>query len=119
MDFTCFDFDIMTLLIYLNILIAVIILGFPFYFLKKPPRKINSIYGYRTPRSMKDQETWDLANRTWAKNLFKYSVPVVIVQMALWVLYDVGISLFGGCATWLLAIGLAFYETEKRLDELT
>ncbi len=108
----------MELLVILNIIIAFVIIGLPLYFLKRPPKKINGIYGYRTPRSMKNQEAWDLANRTWAKTLFKYSVSVVIVQMALWVLYDVGTSLFGGCAVWLLAIGLAFYETEKRLDDL-
>ena len=26
-----------------------------------PPKKINSLYGYRTPNSMKNQERWDFA----------------------------------------------------------
>jgi uncharacterized membrane protein len=28
-----------------------------------PPKKINHLYGYRTQRSMKNQQTWDYANR--------------------------------------------------------
>ena len=28
-----------------------------------PPKRINSLYGYRTPRSMKDQAHWDFAQR--------------------------------------------------------
>ena len=32
-------------------------------FLAWPPRKINAVVGYRTKRSMVNQETWDFANR--------------------------------------------------------
>lgn len=32
--------------------------------LRFPPKKINSLYGYRTPGSMKNQEHWDFAQRT-------------------------------------------------------
>ncbi len=28
-----------------------------------PPKKINHFYGYRTPRSMRNQDTWDEAQR--------------------------------------------------------
>lgn len=31
--------------------------------LRWPPKKINSFYGYRTPRSMRNQDTWVEANR--------------------------------------------------------
>lgn len=32
-----------------------------FYFF--PPKKINSLYGYRTPKSMMNQEIWNYANK--------------------------------------------------------
>ena len=32
------------------------------FFLKRPPKKINGIYGYRTALSRKSQETWDFAH---------------------------------------------------------
>lgn len=31
--------------------------------LRWPPKKINHVYGYRTPRSMKNMDTWVEANR--------------------------------------------------------
>lgn len=31
--------------------------------LKFPPKQINSLYGYRTARSMKSKEAWNAANR--------------------------------------------------------
>lgn len=39
--------------------------------LKFPPSKINFIYGYRTPRSMKSQERWDFAQRYAARELLR------------------------------------------------
>ena len=36
---------------------------FGWRFLTRPPRRINSFYGYRTARSMKDQQSWDFAHR--------------------------------------------------------
>jgi len=38
-----------------------VILGLALKFI--PPHKINSIYGYRTTRSNKSQETWDYAQK--------------------------------------------------------
>lgn len=32
-------------------------------FLKKPPARINSLYGYRTARSMRSQAAWEFAHR--------------------------------------------------------
>lgn len=41
--------------------IIMVILGLVFKFI--PPHKINSVYGYRTTRSNKSQETWDYAQK--------------------------------------------------------
>ena len=40
---------------------------FGLIFLKKPPKKINMIYGYRTSRSMQNMETWLFANKMLGK----------------------------------------------------
>lgn len=37
---------------------------FGWIFIKHPPKNINSIYGYRTPRSTKNQEVWMFAHKT-------------------------------------------------------
>ncbi|MES9997356.1 SdpI family protein [Desulfovibrio aminophilus] len=39
-----------------------------------PPRSVNGIYGYRTPRSMKNQDTWHEAQRFTADNLTLYGL---------------------------------------------
>lgn len=47
-----------------NLLVPLIMIGFGWRFMKKPPKDINGIYGYRTSMSMKNQDTWDFAHRT-------------------------------------------------------
>lgn len=45
------------------ILVPITALVLGIVFVKKPPRSINSIYGYRTDYSMKNQDTWDFAHK--------------------------------------------------------
>ena len=39
---------------------------------KKPPKEINGLYGYRTPRAMKNEKIWDYAQVYSAKVMMKY-----------------------------------------------
>jgi len=45
----------------------------------RPPQKINSLYGYRTPRSMKNQENWTEANRYSAILLIRSSILMLLL----------------------------------------
>lgn len=47
----------------MNLLIPGTMLGFGLLFQRKPPKTVNSIYGYRTTRSMRNQDTWDYAHK--------------------------------------------------------
>ena len=49
-----------------------------YVFLKYPPKEINSIYGYRTARSMMNMETWAYAHRMCGKIWIKAG-PVLFV----------------------------------------
>ena len=42
-------------------------------FYKFPPKKINAIYGYRTPKAMLNEEIWGFANGIFNKNLLIYA----------------------------------------------
>lgn len=42
-------------------------------FWKFPPKKINNIYGYRTPKAMQNQKIWDFANTTFNQTFLMYS----------------------------------------------
>ena len=61
-----------------------------------PPKEINSLYGYRTTRSMKDQQHWDEGN--------KYSKQFML--NCGWVLLVAGI---------LLSITLNFFNIDPKL----
>lgn len=66
------------------LLIPLIMLYFGWRFQKHPPRNINSLYGYRTTRSMKNQQTWDFAHRVCGKLWFWAGLillPVSLVAM--------------------------------------
>lgn len=47
--------------------LAMIVTGF--LFMKKPPQKINNTFGYRTKRSMKNNDTWRFAHICCGKYL--------------------------------------------------
>ena len=51
----------------MDLLIPAIMVGIGTRFLKHPPKTINALYGYRTARSMKNQETWNFAHETCGK----------------------------------------------------
>ncbi len=42
-------------------------------FWKFPPKKINSLYGYRTPKATQNQQIWDYANSSFNKSLLIYA----------------------------------------------
>lgn len=51
-----------------NCLLApAIMIGFGKYFSKGGPENINSLFGYRTSRSMKNKDTWEFAHKYCGK----------------------------------------------------
>ena len=61
-----------------DLLIPTVMLVFGIRFGKNPPKKINSFFGYRTSRSMKNQQTWFYAHRYLGK-LWKLLAPMLVV----------------------------------------
>jgi uncharacterized membrane protein len=47
------------------------------------PPKINNYYGYRLPSAMKNQQTWDEANRFFASYLVKCSLVIIVGGIAI------------------------------------
>ena len=58
------DWGFWTFMLVCSLLIPLIMIGFGWRFMKKPPKDINGAYGYRTSMSMKNRDTWDFAHRT-------------------------------------------------------
>lgn len=68
----------------IDLIIPLTMFGLGGSFLKKPPKEINSSYGYRTSRSMKNRDTWEFAHHYVGK-LWRMgglvSIPVSIIVM--------------------------------------
>ena len=70
-----------------NLLIPAIMLGAGKLFLKKAPKDINWIFGYRTTMSMKNDDTWAFAHKVagafWWKCGWVTLVVTIIVMLLL------------------------------------
>ncbi len=84
----------------MDLLLPAIMVVFGLRFLKSPPKEINTLYGYRTTRSMKNRDTWDFAHRHIGK-LWRALGLAMLPLSALAMLpawgKDIGtVALFGG-----------------------
>ncbi len=68
----------------MNLLFPLIIIVMGRYFMKKSPKKINSIFSYRTNMSMKNKDTWDFAHKYFGKRWFRLGwllIPISVIPM--------------------------------------
>ncbi len=73
-------------------------------FLKKPPKKINGIYGYRTARSMKNLDTWQFAQKYCGKIFVKYGIIFTILSVILFVSITLSVKTVEDLPTWVANI---------------
>ena len=70
----------------MNLLITFTLIGFGKHFLKKAPKEINGIFGYRTSMSMKNKDTWEFAHKYCGKIWYicgLISLPITVIGMLL------------------------------------
>lgn len=90
-----------------------------FFVLKFPPKKINSLYGYRTSSSMSSQEKWDFAQKYSAHLMVKWG-GILLLSSGLEFVFNVsehqglaiGFCLLGGFIILIVAL------TEKALKKI-
>ncbi|MFA6693184.1 MAG: SdpI family protein, partial [Acholeplasmataceae bacterium] len=51
-----------------SLLIPTVMVVFGVVFMHKTPKKINTIFGYRTKRSMKDEKSWVYAHHSFGRS---------------------------------------------------
>lgn len=61
-------------------------IGFGAYFRRSVPKNINWVFGYRTPRSMKNQDTWIFAHRHIGKHWFRTGWCELVLSVAAMIL---------------------------------
>ncbi len=67
-----------------NFLIPFLMIVFGYFFKNFGAGSINAVFGYRTKRSMKNQNTWDFANSYFARLWIKIGwimLPITILLM--------------------------------------
>lgn len=68
------------------LLIPTTMVGFGLLWQKNPPKKINSVYGYKTTWSMKSKKSWDFAHKYAGKIWIFTGIPMGIISVL--VLYN-------------------------------
>ncbi|PQP83537.1 hypothetical protein C0Q44_02175 [Paenibacillus sp. PCH8] len=84
---------------------------------KKPPKMINGIYGYRTPRAMSNPELWDEAQRYSANLMMQFGVIITIFGIIGFWLTDVRALVLSLVATGFYTFRL-FTRVEGRLKQM-
>jgi uncharacterized membrane protein len=107
-----------------RLLISPALLGVIFYLfaillLRRPPKRINMFYGYRTGRSMLNQDTWDEANRYCALLMRRFGQFSILLGFiaALIVTNFIAMAVVTGIISGGGAILLVF-RTENHLSSL-
>ncbi|KEY19005.1 SdpI family protein [Kaistella antarctica] len=81
-----------------------------------PPKKINSLYGYRTTSSMKNQDRWNFAQRLSAIEMLKLGAFLMLTSLLpLFTNFSNSLSLIIGVSLTLIGLTLLFVKVEKAI----
>ena len=93
------------------------------YFSRSAPGQINMLFGYRTTRSTKNQDTWQFAHHYFGKLWYKMGIGLLVLSVAA-MLPGLGksedaVGTLGGivCAVQLPVMLYAILPTERALKE--
>ena len=105
------------------LLIPLTMIFFGWLLFKRTPKEINYVFGYRTKRSMRNEETWKFANQYFGKAWYLcglLSAPLSLIAMA--IVFEKGtetVGTVGGIITMLQMLSLigAIVPTESELKK--
>ena len=60
-----------------DLLVPLIMIGFGGTFARHAPREINGLFGYRTPRSMCNQDTWTFAHHYSGRLMLRWGLVML------------------------------------------
>lgn len=106
-----------------DMLIPALMAGVGYWFLKRPPKEINPMFGYRTPMSMKNKDTWIFAHKYIGKLWYLFGcafVPITFFVMFLTIGKDTDtVGTVGGilCFVQMIVLLGCIVPTEKALKK--
>ena len=97
---------------------SVIFIVMGYFMSKNPPKEINGLYGYRTPRSMKNQKIWDYSQVYSAKVMMKYGEYFLLLCLPGYFM-DIAPEIATGLGLLILLIGVALmvFQVEAQLKK--
>ena len=105
----------------MDLLIPFTMVGFGKYFIKKAPKEINAVFGYRTPMSMKNKETWEFAHHYCGK-VWLIMGYIILILSVISMLFVIGkdenaVGTFGGvlCGIQIVFLIASIFFTERAL----
>ena len=81
------------------------------------PKKINYIYGYRTNRTMLNDDIWNFANSLFCVTLLKYSGVALLVMILMIFINEPLMSSWLPMAFMIFTLLIAIISVEKKLNE--
>lgn len=91
------------------------LLSLIFYFF--PPKKINNLYGYRTHKSMLNEDIWNFANGIFNKTLLAYGAGSFIVALLLAYLNPEMMSSWVPMGLLFFTVIVCIYKTEQEIKK--
>lgn len=107
----------MNIIIIVHLIIALSLWPFVIIYKLFPPRKINSWYGFRTSRAMKNQKNWDVANRISANMMLAVVILTNIFQFVSYFVMNGEASVLSSTIFLTAAILVTIPLTNKKLKE--
>jgi uncharacterized membrane protein len=105
----------MSIYMVLLILLSILIVGLPLYFIQNPPGKPNPLIGYRSKTALASQYLWEKAQFIWPRVLLKCSLAVLLIQFGSMLFLDAIHVLLLTAFLWVMALGLSVWLTEIKL----
>jgi uncharacterized membrane protein len=90
-----------------------LVLSIIFYYF--PPKKINNFYGYRTHKSMLNQDIWDFSNTVFTKTLLPYSAGSFFVALLVAYLNPEMMKSWVPMALLFFTVIVCIYKTEQEI----
>ena len=96
-----------------------LMLFFSFIYLKYQPKEISTIYGYRTTRSLSNNDIREFANKVSAKYMIIASLATIIFQLSGLILsYNSEYFLLVSYGFLIISLGLSIWKTEIEINKV-
>ena len=105
------------------LLIPTVMVVFGLIFKRKAPKDINVVFGYRTERSMKNEDTWQFAHRHIGRTWLFVGIPMLILSLVAMVLCvetgEIVVTAVGAGLSMaqLVVLIVSIFPTERALDK--